>query len=128
MIYVKFKYMRKILTIFFMMSFFSANAAIEIDDWKSYLSQSCTTTITGGAKRMMGEKSFWVHVNVSMGSWADYMRIEKPEEDCLIENRGPSKSTKLMQCLAHQKQKWDWYARCKPIVVNACRSAGGFCN
>lgn len=103
-------------------------AAIKDQDWQSYLSKSCSTTITGGVQKMLGELSFWSHTNVSMSSWAQSMRIEKPEDYCYIDYRDASQRTKLMQCLAGYKELWDWYARCKPIVVNACRTSGGFCN
>jgi uncharacterized protein YfaQ (DUF2300 family) len=103
-------------------------AAIEDQDWQRYLSKSCSPTITGGAKKLMGERSFWAHVDVSMDSWAQSMKIEKPQDDCYIHYRDSSQSTKLLQCIAGYRELWDWYARCKPIVVNACRTAGGFCN
>lgn len=77
---------------------------------------------------MFGERSFWVHVNVSMESWAQSMRLDRPEEYCYIDYREPSQRIKLMQCLAGYKEWWDWYTRCKPVVVNACRTAGGLCN
>lgn len=103
-------------------------AAVEDQDWQSYLTKSCSATITGGFKKILGERSFWVHVNVSMDSWARSMRIEKPEDYCYIDYRDAFQRTKLMQCLAGYRELWDWYARCKPTVVYACRTVGGFCS
>ena len=103
-------------------------ASIDEEDWKNYLNKSCSPTLTGKAKKILGERGYWVHVNISMESWADSMRIEKPQDYCYIRYQNTSEKTKLMQCLAYIKEQWDWYARCKPIVISACRNAGGFCN
>jgi len=107
---------------------FSSHAAIEEQDWQNYLTKSCSLTIRGNAKKMMGELKFWAHVNVSMDSWARSMLIEKPEDYCYINYRDSSQSTKLMQCIAGYKDWWDWYGRCRPVAVHACRLAGGYCN
>lgn len=104
-----------------------AHAGIESNDWKSYLNQSCDTTIIGGAKKILGEKEFWVHVDVSMDSWAQSTRLEQPEGMCYATYQSPSERTKLMQCLAYIRTNWEWYARCKPVVQYACRKAGGYC-
>ena len=108
--------------------FTSAHSAVEDQDWKNYLTKSCTPSLSGGTKKFFGERSFWAHTNVSMDSWAQSMRNGKPEDYCFIDYRNPSQKTQLMQCLAGYKELWDWYTRCKPVVVNACRTAGGFCN
>jgi len=103
------------------------NAAIEDDDWQNYLTKTCNTTISGSAKKLLGERSFWAHVNVSMDSWAESMRIERPEDYCRIDYQHKKDQTKLLKCLAYQREKWDWYRRCKPVVISACKSAGGYC-
>jgi hypothetical protein len=102
--------------------------AVEQHDWQNYLSPSCSTTVTGAAKRILGERGFWAHVNVSMDSWSESMRLEGPEAYCNIDYAAPSQTTKRLQCLASYKEKWDWYRRCKLVVVSACKAAGGFCN
>ena len=105
-----------------------AHASINDDDWKNYITSSCKPTITGSIKRALGETGFWAHVNVSMDSWAEGMRIDKPEDYCYIDYQRADQREKLMQCLAYQQEKWQWYTRCKPIVVDLCRKSGGRCN
>lgn len=36
-----------------------AEAAIEDDDWKEYLTRSCEPTIKGRAKKLLGDLKFW---------------------------------------------------------------------
>jgi hypothetical protein len=115
----------KSLLILFSLLSINAFASVEEGDWQNYLTKSCNTTITGSVKKALNERGFWAHVNVSMDAWAQGMRLDKPEEYCYIRYQAPSERTRLMQCLAYTKEKWDWYQRCKPIVVNACRVAGG---
>ena len=116
------------LACFVFLTLTNAHAAVENQDWQNYLTKACSPSLSGGTKKFLGERNFWAHTNVSMDSWAQSMRLDKPEDYCFIDYRDPSKRTQLMQCLAGYKELWDWYARCKPVVINACRTAGGFCN
>ena len=104
-----------------------AHAAIDQFDWQSYIDTSCKPTLTGSAKRLLGETSFWAHVNVSMDWWAREMDSEKPQEVCYSRYQAANQTEKLMQCLAYIQDKWAWYARCKPVAVQLCRQSGGSC-
>ena len=106
---------------------FPSYAVPENDDWQNYLTKGCTPTLSGSMRKMYDEIGFWAHVNVSMGSWAQSMRTNQPEDYCNIDYATSSMTTKRLQCLAYHQEKWDWHNRCKPIVIHACRTAGGYC-
>ncbi len=105
----------------------ASHAGIEAYDWQDYLDRSCDTTLSGAAKRMFGEKSFWVHVDVSMDAWADEMHRDPPQGHCAIDHPPNQEQGKFLQCMAYYKDRWQWYARCRPIVKRFCRDAGGLC-
>ena len=102
-------------------------ADIDDDDWQNYLSNSCQVTIRGQTKKLLGELRFWSHVTVSMDSWANNMRVYKPEEDCQIQYTTTKNIIRYQQCMAFYQEKWQWFSRCRPIAVNACRLVGGYC-
>ena len=97
-------------------------------EWMGLIKDDCTPTLKGGAKRLIGEKSFWVEVNVSMSMWIEDMRLMRYEGFCHAEHSGAGQSERLMSCLASIKRDLDWYARCKGQAVTLCRRAGGFCS
>lgn len=120
--------LREILLAFWFLTYCThSNASIEDQDWQSFLNESCQVTIRGHAKKILGELKFWSHVVVSMDSWATNMSIEKPENDCQIQILSTKDPIRFQQCMAFYKAKWQWFARCKPVAVSACRHAGGFC-
>lgn len=103
-------------------------AGLEHENWMDYLDASCSTTLSGKARRLMGERAFWASLSVAMDAWAREERLDPIAQNfCRPTFQQPSEREQLMKCLAHEQNKWDWYRRCKPIVVSLCRSAGGFC-
>jgi hypothetical protein len=122
----------KKLTISFVLFFMYSNnsfAGIENEVWEKYLNKSCETTISGKLQRSLkGERSFWVEVHVSMDQWAQNMRLDKPEEYCAAGYTAPDQLEKRVKCYTGVKEYWDWYARCRPLVVHLCKKAGGYCN
>lgn len=100
-------------------------ADIGAKDWMNYLTHSCEPTLSGKTKRLFGELDFWVHVSISMDNWIEFMRIEKPQENCAISNQ--TNNERYLQCASGYRDKLQWFARCKPVVVHMCRKAGGYC-
>jgi hypothetical protein len=97
-------------------------------EWMGLIRQNCSPTLKGSAKELIGEKSFWVEVSVSMDMWIEDMRLSRYDEFCRASYPNPSQKEKLMSCIASVKHDFDWYNRCKNQVVYKCRTAGGFCN
>jgi hypothetical protein len=93
-------------------------------DWQKNIDTSCKATLTGRASNLFSKKGFWFDAAVSMDMWAQFMSIERPEDDCRIANSSPKDRVALMQCLAYVQDKWDWYRRCKPIVDQLSRDEG----
>jgi uncharacterized protein YbbK (DUF523 family) len=104
-----------------------AFSGIENSDWQNYLTRSCNVTTTGGLKKFTGELNFWATVDVSMDSWASMMTSNSPENLCGIYFPRANQQVERMQCLATYTEQWEWYRRCKPVVVMSCRKAGGRC-
>lgn len=102
-------------------------AGIETKDWQTYLTKSCQVSLVGSAKKMFGELKFWAHVDVSMDAWAANMIESSPQNVCYATLQQPAQRTDLMKCLAYVDEQWEWFKRCKPIVVLSCRQAGGRC-
>jgi hypothetical protein len=96
-------------------------------EWMDLVKADCSPTFKGAAKRLMGEKSFWVEVNVSMSMWIEDMTLMRYEGFCYAEHQGPGKQERLMSCLASIRRDIDWHSRCKGHVVAMCHKAGGFC-
>jgi hypothetical protein len=97
-------------------------------EWMGLIRQNCSTTLKGSAKELIGEKSFWVEVDVSMSMWIEDMRLSRYDDYCRASYSNQSQKDKLMSCIASVKHDFDWYARCKNQVVYKCQKAGGFCN
>lgn len=96
-------------------------------DWMDSIKADCSPTLKGAAKRLIGEKSFWVDVNVSMSMWMEDMALMRYEGFCYAEYQGAGKQERLMSCLASVRRDIDWYSRCKAPVIIMCYKAGGFC-
>jgi hypothetical protein len=96
-------------------------------DWMDLIKADCSSTLKGAAKRMIGEKSYWVEVNVSMSMWIEDMTLMRYEDFCYAEYQGSGKQERLMSCLASVKRDIDWYSRCKAPVVIMCHKVGGYC-
>ena len=114
--------------VFFALSSSPVFSEITNEDWKNYLKRSCEPTLTGKSKRFFDELSFWAHVNTSMDAWLEWFRSDKPVEWCRIEFQGPKNHERMMQCYYSYKEQVEWMQRCKPLVVQLCRKAGGYCS
>lgn len=73
------------------------------------------------------KRIFWVYIDVSMHSWAEGKSIDAPQDYCAINYQSDKKIDKYMQCMDYYKEMWEWFARCKPVVVQMCRQAVGYC-
>lgn len=98
-------------------------------EWMDLIKADCSPTIKGASKKLIGEKNYWVEVNVSMSMWMEDMNLSKSyyEGFCIAEFQGSKKEGRLMSCLASIQRDIDWYSRCKAPVISMCHRAGGFC-
>lgn len=107
-------------------SYYDSYENIEDKDWQKFMDQGCRPTMHGSLKRFFyNELALWSHINGSMDSWERDTRGD--ERICDIEYSEPSQLVQRQQCLARFEAKLEWYARCIPVVLTACRQSGGNC-
>lgn len=104
--------------------YYNSYENIEDQDWKKFLGESCRPTIRGNLKAVLfDELDLWIHIKISMDSWQNSVR--HVEDLCNDRYSTSSQEMNRLQCLAPLEAHRDHISRCRPVVLLACRQAGG---
>ena len=99
------------------------------DDWMSWIQRDCGPTIMGSAKRIFGDRDFWIDVHVNMDWWFRTMSRSEDDASCYSTYivMWNNNEEGYERCLRRVQIKFEWYHRCLPVVAEMCRKSGGFC-